>query len=324
MRNSAKAIGRQVIKGASQIVDLATLIVIVSLLAFAGYSLWDSEQIYNGADREHHASWKPTVDDGASFEELRSINPEVFAWLTVYGTNIDYPIAQGPDNQKYVSTNIEGQFSLSGSLFLDADNDSSFADFNSIIYGHHMAKDAMFGDLGDFADKAVFDAHRFGNLYFDGVDHGVEFISFMHVDAYDSGVYTAGVDGEERRQAYLDGLATKALYDRGVAVGVNDRLVLLSTCSASSTNGRDILVGVIRDQPYPDSYEQARLAGLDRGDGVDSPVAWVAKLPGGALWASGGLVLAGLALLVVLLVRRRRGRGGRGGARRGAVEESRP
>jgi sortase B len=192
-------------------------------------------------------------NEGKSFAELQSINPEVIAWLTVYGTNIDYPVTQGKDNIKYVNTNAEGKSSLTGSIFLDQANNKDFSDFNNILYGHHMEKKAMFGEIGTFSDRTVFDGHRYGNLHVDGKDKGIEFFAFVHTDAYDSAVFSANVEGEAR-QVYLDYLLEKALYKRDIPVSADDKIILLSTCSADSTNGRDILVGRITDKVFADPF----------------------------------------------------------------------
>jgi len=249
-----KAIGRKSIKITNSLVNNAVLLIIVALIAFAGYALWDSNQLHQGANKSNYAIYKPTQEDnGKSFKELQAINEEVFAWLTVYGTNIDYPVTQGPDNMKYVNTNAEGQYSMSGAIFLDYNNSKDFSDFNSILYGHHMAKRVMFGEIGEFSDKEKFDSHRYGKLYYDEKDHGIEFFAFLHVDAYDTKVFNAGVR-ENNRQDYLDGLFEKAVHTRDIGVSIRDRIILLSTCSADSTNGRDILVGRITDQVF-DSTE---------------------------------------------------------------------
>ena len=251
----AEVIGRKTVNATNSVVNNIVLTAIVLLIAFAGYALWDSKQLHYSADKSNYAVYKPkAADEGKSFKELQAINEEVFAWLTVYGTNIDYPVTQGQDNMKYVNTSAEGRYSLSGAIFLDSGNNKDFGDFNSILYGHHMARKVMFGQLDEFADKQMFDTHRYGNLYFNGRDHGIEFFAFLHTDAYDSSVFTANV-GEEEHQAYLDGLIEKAIHFRDIGVTIDDRIILLTTCSASSTNGRDILVGriddVIFDEPTP-------------------------------------------------------------------------
>ena len=248
----AEMTGKKAIKAVNSIVNLALLTVIMLLSTFAGYALWDSNQIHQAADKSHYAAYKPTMaDEGKSFRELQALNAEVFAWLSVYGTNIDYPVAQGQDNMKYVNTNAEGLYSLSGAIFLDCGNSKDFSDFNSILYGHHMAKQVMFGEIGSFADREMFDSHKYGNLYFDGKDHGIEFFAFVHTDAYDSAVFAPDVR-EGQRQACLDGLLAKATHKRDIGVTAQDRILLLSTCSSSSTNGRDILIGRITEEVFAD------------------------------------------------------------------------
>ena len=289
---NAAAIGRKTIKITNGIVNNAVLAVIVTLMAFAGYALWDSNQLHSAADSSNYAVYKPTpANEGKSFLELQAINEEVFAWLTVYGTNIDYPVTQGPDNMKYVNTNAEGGYSLSGAIFLDYRNSRDFSDFNSIVYGHHMAKNVMFGELDKFADKDKFDSHKYGNLFFDGEDHGIEFFAFVHADAYDKTVFSANVR-EENRGEYLDGLLAKATHIREIGVTVQDRVVLLSTCSSDSTNGRDILVGRITDETYGD-------AAAAIGGGAENPGI------GGALLKEIPLrmLLAGLLLATLIIAR---------------------
>ena len=254
----AKDKGIKVVRFINDVVNLATLIIIVLLLAFAGYALWDSSQIYREADKSYYAIYKPIpADHGKSFKELQALNAEVFAWLTIYGTNIDYPVTQGQDNMKYVTTNAEGLYSLTGSIFLDYRNSKDFSDFNSILYGHHMARKTMFGEIGDFVHRDVFDAHQYGNLFFGGEDHDIEFFAFIHTDAYNNTIFTPNVVGDEARQLYLDNLLSTATHTREINVSVNDRIVLLGTCSSTSTNGRDILVGRITDQALADTLPEA-------------------------------------------------------------------
>ena len=255
MSVTAQNMAKKAVRTANSLVNFAVLAAILLLLAFGCYALWDSNQVYNAANAAQYEIYKPTVEnEGKTFQELQAMNPEVFSWLTVYGTNIDYPVTQGGDNMKYVNTNAEGSYSLSGSIFLDYENSRDFSDFNSILFGHHMEKQAMFGEIGLFSDKDYFNARLYGSLYYNGTDHGLEFFAFLHTDAYDASVFAAGVSGEAR-QAYLDGLLDKATFTRDIGVTVKDRIVLLSTCSAESTNGRDILVARITDELFGDAFK---------------------------------------------------------------------
>lgn len=254
--DTANKICANAVRFTNSIVNLAILIVILLLLVFGSYALWDSHQVYAAADSTQYATYKPTDENkGLSFKDLQTINPEVISWLTVYGTHIDYPVAQAKDNLKYINTDAKGKYSLSGSLFLDSDCSPDFSDFSSIIYGHHMDQDTMFGEIGLFSNQSYFNARKYGVLYFDGRQHGLEFFAFMHVDAYDSAIYRTKVTGKEAQQAYLDLLMQRASHTRNdVSVTTSDHIVLLSTCSAGTTNGRDILIGKITDQVHDDPF----------------------------------------------------------------------
>ncbi|MCL2365455.1 MAG: class B sortase [Oscillospiraceae bacterium] len=252
----AAKIGRKSIRLVHWFIDLFILIIIFLLIAFSCYAIWDSGQVHNIASHRQYEMYKPTVaGDTTSFEDLQTINPDVFAWLTVYGTNIDYPVVQGQDNKIYVNTNARGRHALSGAIFLDFRSAPDFSDFNSILYGHHMENRVMFGEIALFSDRGYFEARRYGMLYFDGKEHGLEFFAFVHTDAYDTTVFKTAITEPDEQQAYLDLLLQTAVHTRNyVPVTVSDRIVLLSTCSPNSTNGRDILIGRIIAEVHDDPF----------------------------------------------------------------------
>ncbi len=246
-------LARATLWAANGLINTALLIVILVLITFGVYAIWDINTVVEKAMPVQYEVYKP-VEDGVSFQELQAINPEVTGWLTIYGTNIDYPVVQGEDNAKYLTTDAEGNYSLSGAIFMDYRNDKSFGDFNSIIYGHHMDMNAMFGDVSDFKDRRFFENYKYGNLYFDGMDHGFEIFAFLEVDAYNTRVYMPGIADDEGKLWYTGELHTDAMYQREIGLSTTDRIVLLSTCTADITNGRHILVGRITDEVFPDAF----------------------------------------------------------------------
>jgi len=306
MDMKVEAAGRKAIQIANYVVELSVMTILVLLAAFTGYSLWDTNQLHQAAASKNYAVYKPTVEnEGKTFQELQVINPEVCSWLTVYGTHIDYPVAQGQNNMKYVNTNAEGKYSLSGAIFLHYKNSRDFSDFNSILYGHHMAESAMFGEIRAFSNREVFESRRYGNLYFDGKEYGIEFFAFVHCDAYDRTIFTANVE-ESQRQAYLNGLMSKAMHSRDIGVTTADRIILLSTCSSESTNGRDILVGRITSRLYADTFKTTKTevektqANVDKPSGIpDWQWTLIASLT--------IIIIMALDVLIILsLIRRRR------------------
>jgi len=295
-------IGRKAIKLANSVVNTAVLVAVLLLLVIGGYALWDSKQVYATADPNQYAIYKPSDDSDLSFVELQEINPDVCAWLEVYGTHIDYPIVQGNDNMRYINANAEGKYSLSGAIFLDTHCSRDFSDFSSILFGHHMEKQAMFGEIGLFKDKDYFDARRYGMLYYGGREHGLEFFAFLHADAYDSVVYKTGITEIEAQQGYLDMLFHRAKNTRDVKVTTDDRIILLSTCSSDSTNGRDILVAKICDEVFANPFaEEGASDGILVVNWLDS----LAKLPT-ALKVAIVLLLCLLALALLITLKDRR------------------
>jgi len=240
------------------IIDTLVLIAIMLVLSIGTYAIWDNYQVLGGADATNYAIYRPTFGEeggSESFEELRAINPNVFAWLTVFGTGIDYPVVQGRNNMEYVTRTVHRTFAMSGSIFLDSDSCRSFTHSSSIFYGHHMERDAMFGAIGNFTNREFFDARRYGILYFDGQQRGLEFFAFVHTHAADRRVFTTNIIGRDAQQAYLDLLLDMAMHVRyDVPVTVDDRIVLLSTCSTRSTNGRDLLIGRITYEVMDDPF----------------------------------------------------------------------
>ena len=247
--------GKFFFRCANSIVELTVLTCILLLAGFGCYGIWDSNQIYQEADKARYEEYRPG-EETLSFEELRRLNEEVFGWLTVYGTNIDYPLVQAEDNEKYVNTDASGEFSLSGALFLDYRNQQDFSDFNSIIYGHHMNKERMFGELYKFENQEYFDEHQYGEIFYDNDWHGIEFFAFVKADAYDRNIYSPAVSEIEQREAYLDYLEEKALCTREMNISTGEHIILLSTCTSDITNGRHILVGKITDKIHKNPFKE--------------------------------------------------------------------
>ena len=260
MKKTAKFI----VKIIDHMVNLTALLLVLMTMFLSCYMLWDSNQVYQAADAKNYEAYIPTEKHTKSFEELQKINPDIIGWIRVNETNINYPLLQAEDDDTYMNTDAEGRYSLSGAIFLHCVNKPDFSDFNNIIYGHHMEKHMMFGDVGLFTEKKYFDEHPYGNLFFDGKDHGIEFYALLQADAYNEKIFSVCADTSKTRQAYLQEIEANAIYRRNIKITENDHLVLLTTCTSEMTNGRNILVGKLTDQVYPEK-EKVR----NMGTGID-------------------------------------------------------
>lgn len=199
--------------------------IFVIALLIVIYAFYDTWYVFNQASDDSYLSFKPNTVNAAELDDS-PIASGMVAWLTVDGTNIDYPVMQGTTNSQYLNLDPYGKFSLSGSIFLDCRNNSEFEDPYSIIYGHHMEYGKMFGAIDDFLNEEYLNAHRTGTLIVGRTGaktYKLEFFYAMTADAKDDMVF------ETERSDKLRKLLSSKGYDR------DNRIICLSTCADAST-----------------------------------------------------------------------------------------
>lgn len=234
-------------KVGDKIINTLVGLLIILLLAYGSFSLWDSYQTVNKAYlSDNLKKFKPTEEESTvSLKDLMIINPDVLGWITVDDTNIDYPFVQGSDNLEYINKDVYGEFALSGAIFLDSRNNSDFSDSYNLFYGHHMDYGAMFGDISLFTDQTYFDSHTTGTLYLKDATFPIAFFASVKISATDEWIFGAGNLDETARKQYIDYVYKNASCARDIGVTEQDKLICLSTCSDEDTNGRIALVGKI-------------------------------------------------------------------------------
>lgn len=100
------------------------------------------------------------------FEALWETNKDVYAWINIPGTIIDYPILQHEtDNSYYLNYNIDGTEGFPGCIYTENVNAKDFTDNNTVIYGHNLRSGKMFTDLHKFRDVDFFNAHDTVYIY---------------------------------------------------------------------------------------------------------------------------------------------------------------
>lgn len=286
---------RKIIWFIDDTVNFTVLVALLILLAYGCYSLWDSKQVYSAASAVNYEIYKPSSKDTRTFDEFRKENEDVFGWLTVYGTGIDYPLVQGEDNWEYLNKAADGTYNLAGSIFIDSENSKDFTDYNTLIHGHHMDQSAMFGDVSKFAENTFFDDHRYGNIFVNGRDYGVVFFAYILADAYDDDIFVSPIQDVARQKAYLKTIETKAMHVREAGQNDAKQIVLLSTCSSDMTNGRSVLVGYLTDQVYANDFVEEQKEKEIRS--IDRFIDW-SKRGGIPLW-----ILMLLLLVVLIIIR---------------------
>lgn len=230
----------------NRILSIMAGILILLMLSYGMYSLWDTYKIYaNSFADEELLKFRPTDDgeDNPTLKDLKKLNPDVKAWIQVSKTNIDYPVVQGQDDMEYINKNVYGEFELSGAIFLSCLNKDDFSDPYNLVYGHNMKNGGMFADVADFTNKEYFETHQKGKLYLTDATRKIRFFACMKVTAADAKIYHPDGYHKENLKDLLDYIQANAVQYRDVNVADENSLIALSTCSEAETNGRVVLIG---------------------------------------------------------------------------------
>ena len=223
------------------LVDLIALILILSMMSLSGYMLWDSNQVYEKADAKVYEPYMPTRNHSKSFKELQQINSDVIGWLKVNNTHINYPFVQYENDDKYMNTDAEGNYSLSGSIFLHAENNPHFTDFNNIIYGHHMEHGMMFGAIDEYLNEDYFNSHRTGSLVVGKKTYKIRIFAVLECEATEESIF-APTENDNT----LNYIKQHALFIDNTALPKdNEKLLGLSTCKYPDTVDRTLIFGAL-------------------------------------------------------------------------------
>lgn len=183
------------------------------------------------------------------FDSLMGVNSDVIGWLHFEGMAISYPLVQGDDNQTYVNTAYDGRYSAAGSIFADYRVNSDFTSQNTVLYGHNMKSDTMFGELQDYRTSSFITNHPYFFILTPQGYLRYEVCYALLADAT-STVYDYEFADASDFANHLSTLANRSLYATGVEVSSADRIVTLSTCTGYTDSERFVLVGRLAEQVY--------------------------------------------------------------------------
>lgn len=108
----------------------------------------------------------PPYECPIDFPSLWEINEDVYAWITIPGTIINYPILQHKaDDSYYLNYNIDGTEGFPGCIYTEKATAKDFSDNNTVIYGHNLRDGQMFTSLHKFRDPAFFNENEIIYVY---------------------------------------------------------------------------------------------------------------------------------------------------------------
>lgn len=192
------------------------------------------------------------------FEALKRRNPDIYAWLEIPGTVIDYPVLQSareenPEQEYYLHYDADRQESVYGAVFSQDYNKKDFADFITVLYGHNMKDYTMFGSLSLFEEPGVMERNKKIYIYLPEATLEYEIFAAYPVDAFH---LLSGFDLESGKDCrdYLQKVKRQArnarVFDHELFDGINEdsHILALSTCYHGDPTQRFLVQAVLHEE----------------------------------------------------------------------------
>lgn len=182
------------------------------------------------------------------FASLQGVNPDIYGWLEIPGTEFDFPLVQRKgDDSFYLTHDSDGNESSAGAIFTEsAYNSTDMEDPVTVAYGHQMHAGTMFGKL-----QATYSRENaledYGEIIVYLPDREYHYQVFAAVP-YDNRhiLYNYDFTDSRRYNAFLNSIyevrELGAVRNREISVTPEDHLLVLSTCLTGNDNKRYLVL----------------------------------------------------------------------------------
>ena len=184
---------------------------------------------------------------------LQAQYPDVYAWIRIDGTQVDYPVLQSKvNNSYYLNHNVDGSEGHPGAIFTESYNSTDFTDYNNVLYGHNLTYEGgtMFTMLHDYMKMDFMLSHPTIRIFLP--DRTLTYEVFSAVTYDDRDIMTNfDFTTSAGRQTYLDSLSAARTMDSpwrdDVTVDADSHLLTLSTCIDGYPANRRVVSAVLTD-----------------------------------------------------------------------------
>jgi len=245
---------------------LSTLMILVGVgLLGAAAFMWGSAQLrYYQQDKvnEKMAAYAkvydtPATEEGGTegprapevdWEGLKALNPDVIGWIQIPGTEVNYPVYEATDNDKYLHSDASGNYAFGGLLFADyMCTRPGMVDAHTLIYGHHLLNGTMFKAIADMDNQEAFDAVDTVWYVTEQATYECEPLALYYTVPDDQDVRIFNWDSYDSFHKYLMERVERAVVkreDAAQAVPGISHAISLITCNYYDGYGRTVLICV--------------------------------------------------------------------------------
>lgn len=183
----------------------------------------------------------------ARLAKLKKLNEDTYGWLKVSGTDVDYPVVQGADNDYYLRRSFYKSYLNSGSIFVDAVCGAPSENRNTVIYGHNMKDGTMFHSLHNLNNQTYFENAEIRLMTTEGV-YVYEVYSVHQPHEMDRFFFTEFTDATW--QEFLSWTQAQSFFPNSdIPLSESDKIITLSTCVSTTQEEayRFVVHGVLRE-----------------------------------------------------------------------------
>lgn len=172
-----------------------------------------------------------------NLKELKQMNKDTVGFISVAGTNINYPVVQTKDNDYYLNRSFKKQKNDAGWVFMDYRNNPNFIDSNTVIYGHGRLDTTMFGSLKNILNTSWVNNKDNYVVRYSTEDENLLFQVFaVYTIQAESYYIETSFSNDTEYKTWLDTMIKRSKYDFKTTVNENDKILTLSTCKDSNNN----------------------------------------------------------------------------------------
>lgn len=185
------------------------------------------------------------------FDALTRLNPDVCGWIMIEGTYVDYPMVQGADNVFYLRHAVSGAMNNAGSVFVDYRHKEPFYERNTLVYAHNQRNLRMFHQVLSYQEKAYLDEHPYVYVYLPDGSMQYYRVYSCHVET-GTDSYLIHFADDEAFMKFVKYTQEASLWDSGVSIFPDSRILTLVTCTDEADEKRVVLHAVLVDQIAPE------------------------------------------------------------------------
>lgn len=177
------------------------------------------------------------------FAAWQSLNQNVQAWIHNEAIHVSLPILKSPDNEYYLTRDLDLSYKAMGSIFFDFRNKSNFTDRNTIIYGHNFDNGLMFSNLVWYKSPQFYEKHPYYYLYTPEQVYRVDIAAGIVVSETDITYLDVDFQSDMEFRSLIQKINGNSIIDSQIELTPRDQLVVLYTCTNDWQGQRFVVIG---------------------------------------------------------------------------------